>query len=222
MDLHELHTGAEWYKIPDKKRTALQRLAARTQGIVTPGNAVTISGAIITSTGLWAFWQHKFVAGFILIGIGRLCDILDGHLARATHTSSPFGEGLDAATDKLIILLAAITLLATHAVPLAIIIAVAILEFVTAVTVMAGRKMGVRLHPLLIGKYATFGLWVSLVLYLIAHALGSTYGNGRLLYIIATLGSIMALCGATAAFGRYIQTISRGRSGAPKSRKKFF
>lgn len=222
MDLHELHTGAEWYSVSDKKRTRWQRLAARTLGTVTPGNAVTLLGAVITVVGLWAFWHDSFILGFILIGAGRLGDIIDGFVARRTHTSSPFGEGLDAATDKLVILLAALVLVATEAVPLVLIIAVTILEIAIAVAVMLGRKAGAQLHPLRIGKYATFGLWLSLVVFLIAHAMGSAYGTGRLLYIAATVGGALAFGGTAISFIRYIQMITEARRNRQLGRKKFF
>ena len=222
MDLHELHTGAEWYDVSDQKRTPVQRLAARTLGVVTPGNFITILGALITISGLVAFWQSSFVVGLILIGLGRLFDILDGYTARRTHTSSPVGEGLDAATDKFVILLAAGVLLLTHAVPTVLMTAVAILELVTAVTVMTGRKLGVRLHPLRIGKYATFGLWSALLLYLVAHSLGATYGTGRILYILATVGGAISFGGAFVAFVRYVRTILQHRANAVRDHKRFF
>jgi len=207
--LHELHTGAQWYNVPEAKRTALQRLGARTLGTVTPGNMLTLAGVAITTTGLVYFWQTHFMIGFILIGIGRLFDVLDGMIARKTKTSCPFGEGLDASADKLVILLAAVVLIATHAVPIILMIAIAVLEALTGATVLLGRKIGVRLHPHRIGKYATFGLWVALILYMISHALGQTTSWGRGLYLAASICSVMALIAATGAFMTYIRTIVR-------------
>jgi phosphatidylglycerophosphate synthase len=211
VDLHELHTGAEWYDIPDQKRTKVQRLAARTLGIITPGNAVTLLGAIITSIGFGAFWRSNFTAGFILIGLGRICDILDGHIARQTHTSSPVGEGLDAATDKFVILVAAIVLLATHAVPLVLLIPIIVVEAATAFTVLFGRMRGVRLHPARIGKYATFGLWLALLIFLVAHAVGSKTGVGHVLYATAAACGAVALGAALVALQHYVRTINRRR-----------
>jgi phosphatidylglycerophosphate synthase len=155
VDLHELHTGAEWYAIPESKRTKTQRLAARTLGIVTPANGITLLGGGITIFGLWTFWQGHHIAALGLIILGRLLDILDGYVARHTHTSSPFGEGWDASTDKVVILVAAVVLIATRAVPLWLVLAVTALELMTAVIVLLGRRLGIRVHPARIGKYAT-------------------------------------------------------------------
>jgi phosphatidylglycerophosphate synthase len=209
VDLHELHTGAEWYRIPEARRTTLQRLGGRTLGTVTPGNILTLAGAVITITGLVFFWQAHYIVGFVLISIGRLFDILDGMVARKTKTSCPFGEGLDASADKLVILLAAIVLIATQAVPIILMIAIAVLEALTGATVLLGRKIGVRLHPHKIGKYATFGLWVALVLYMVSHGLGQATSWGRGLYLAASICSVIALIAATGAFMTYIRTIVR-------------
>jgi cardiolipin synthase len=207
VDLHELYTGAEWYAIPDGKRTKTQRLAARSLGVITPANGITLLGGIVTSIGLWAFWQgHGFLA-LGLITAGRLFDVLDGYVARHTHTSSPFGEGWDASMDKVVILLAAMTLIATQAVPWPLMLAIAALELITAMIVLLGRKLGVRVHPAKIGKYATFGLWSTLLLFVVAQAVGAETAWGRALHAVAIICGLGALGGALAALKHYVRAI---------------
>ena len=63
-------------------------------------NQVTVVGAALTfvAAGLVAFGQLRW-AGIVLIFAGT-CDILDGALARSTHTSYTYGAFLDSTLDR--------------------------------------------------------------------------------------------------------------------------
>lgn len=198
MSLHALHKRAQWYGLPERERTKVQRLAARTQGVVTPANAISLVGALVTIAGLWLFVKEAALGGLMLVGIGRICDIADGHVARRTHTASPIGEGVDAALDK-VVLLAAAVLLTWHGVlPLAPLIVLAVLQVGTAVLALAVRHDGTGLHPTRVGKYATFSLWVAVGLFMIASLASGTghavwYGSAYVCFVAALVGSTEAL-----------------------------
>jgi len=68
--------------------------------LLTPANAVTLTGALLSFAGAY---RLNTSAGLALVIVGRICDILDGPLARRTHTSR-FGAMLDATCDKLVAL----------------------------------------------------------------------------------------------------------------------
>jgi CDP-diacylglycerol--glycerol-3-phosphate 3-phosphatidyltransferase len=63
-------------------------------------NQVTVVGLVLTflAATLVAFGQLRW-AGVVLIVAGT-CDILDGALARSTHTSYPYGAFLDSTLDR--------------------------------------------------------------------------------------------------------------------------
>ncbi len=76
----------------------LERLgsALATQGI--SANTITVSGFLIGSVAALAIWQHAYMTGAVLIILSRLCDGLDGVVARANGTSD-FGGYLDIVLD---------------------------------------------------------------------------------------------------------------------------
>jgi cardiolipin synthase len=208
MRLHELHKRAEWYSLPDTKRTSVQRLAARTQGVITPANGVSIVGAAGTILGLIIFYRHYHIAGLVLVGVGRICDILDGHVARKTHTSSPFGEGLDAGLDKLVVVIACGLLIAGHIVPVFLGAVLLIVQLIIAGLALAVRHDGQGLHPSRMGKYAMFGLWVSLGLFMIAHALPEGSWT-QVIWLTALIGLLMVLSAELSALREYLRIARR-------------
>jgi phosphatidylglycerophosphate synthase len=199
MVLHELHKRAEWYPLSDAERTPVQRLAARTQGVLTPANVVSLLGAAITITGLILFYRQQYASGLIIVGVGRICDILDGHLARHTHTTSPFGEGLDAGFDKLVVLVAVYQLVLGQVLPVLFAVALLLVQLVIVILALAVRRDGTGLHPTRIGKYAMFGLWIGIGSLMLAHVLpaGSWAKTTRfgafLIITIALVGQLEAL-----------------------------
>lgn len=88
-------------------RAALRLLAppmgALARALVRGGigaDAVTLTGFVIGLLGAVAIAQQAYVAGLVLIGLSRLCDGLDGAVARLT-TPSDRGAFLDITLDFL-------------------------------------------------------------------------------------------------------------------------
>lgn len=65
--------------------------------ILTPANVTTIIGLALSIHGAT---QLDTAQGVAEVAVGRILDLLDGPIARATHTSR-FGAVLDAGADKL-------------------------------------------------------------------------------------------------------------------------
>lgn len=159
MKMHRAGKRGEWEDVKPADRSAWQRLAARTDGYVTPANVVSVAGIVLVVIGLETFADGNFWRGIVLLAVGRFADLLDGAIAERTHTKGPKGEALDAGLDKLAAV-AALVLFAAHG-QLPIIPAVLIaLESVGVSTIVAiGLRRGVTVHPGASGKLATFAAW---------------------------------------------------------------
>ena len=168
MQLHRTTGKADWLAIPPQSHTIWQRLAARTQGIVTPSNAVTIAGFALVLIGLQEILNQHYLSGTVLLTTGRICDILDGWLAELTRTKSPLGEFLDAAIDKTLTILTVATFFAVHIAPAWALIAL-VTPHVLIVVIMLGWRIRKRaFHPSLVGKLSMVGVWLSLLIYALA------------------------------------------------------
>jgi cardiolipin synthase (CMP-forming) len=169
MQLHRTTGQADWLAVPPQNHTIWQRLAARTHGIVTLSNAITIAGFALVLIGLQEILNQHYLAGTVLLATGRICDILDGWLAELTRTKSPLGELLDAATDKILTILTVATFFAAHFAP-----AWALIALVTPHILIVGILLSWRIrkrafHPSLVGKLSMAGAWVCLLIYALAH-----------------------------------------------------
>ena len=65
---------------------------------ITP-NMVTSVGLVLVFVAAWFFYQGELAAGLAAAWLMTFLDTVDGKLARATVTSSPFGNFLDHGTD---------------------------------------------------------------------------------------------------------------------------
>lgn len=84
-----------------RELTAVQKMAERTNGLVTPANAVTAAGLALTAAGCGEFAKGGNMAAAVgMIAAGAVCDALDGATARATRTANyQAGRHFDAVTD---------------------------------------------------------------------------------------------------------------------------
>lgn len=76
----------------------LERLGSAISKKGVSANAVTIFGFVLGLFAAVAVWQSAYLSGAALILLSRLCDGLDGVVARA-HRSSDFGGYLDIVLD---------------------------------------------------------------------------------------------------------------------------
>lgn len=76
----------------------IKTTAEETNNVITPANAISATGLGLVIFGAL---QEDKMKGTIIMGTGRVLDILDGKVARATDTSSSTGAMIDAVFDKL-------------------------------------------------------------------------------------------------------------------------
>ncbi|MCL5048704.1 MAG: CDP-alcohol phosphatidyltransferase family protein [Firmicutes bacterium] len=142
-----------------------------TGGNITIPNFITSVRIVLIaffSLSLLVF-SDKAVALAILMSIG-LTDFLDGFLARRLGQESQLGKLLDPVADRLAIITCVATLGADSYMPAALMIAILIREFLISFGALLVMLRGDKLLDVsLIGKAATFGLYISLPFFVVSH-----------------------------------------------------
>jgi cardiolipin synthase len=99
---------------------------------------------------------HNNVLAFIIILVASLTDLVDGSLARATHTVSKLGQQLDPFVDRVFIVVGAIAIFAAGRVPLWILILLLGRDAcMLALTIYQKRRFGRDFEVIFLGKVTT-------------------------------------------------------------------
>lgn len=173
MNLHRTSAKPEWATVAAADRTGVQKLAARTFGIVTPPNIITVIGLGVVVYGLVEITRGHIWTGLVLVIAGRLLDIVDGVVAEKTHTKSPLGELFDATADKLGTLLTIIVLVLAGIVPWLAATALIMPQLLISLVVLYKKRAGIKIHPTRQGKISMATIWVSIGGLLLAQPLHS-------------------------------------------------
>ncbi|PID32239.1 hypothetical protein CR970_01470 [Candidatus Saccharibacteria bacterium] len=147
------------------------------EDILTPANAVTLAGLALT---LYGSIHLETALGFWLLVLGRSLDMVDGPVARRTHTSR-FGIALDAVADKLSLIPISVALLVYGLAPVIAVWYVVAQNAVVAAYNLVASHRGVRGKPTKSGKLNVFLQMSSLILF----AGGSLVSNTMLSTVIA-------------------------------------
>jgi CDP-diacylglycerol--glycerol-3-phosphate 3-phosphatidyltransferase len=161
---------ADWVTIPEQRRNAWQRTAARTHGVATPGNVISLLGMVLVLTGLAIVSTGEFWWGLGTLTVGRIADILDGTVADITMTKSPLGEAVDAVLDKAAAVAVLLFFVHYHWVPVFPMVCVALHVGLNSILATTARIRQVELHPTAAGKLSTVGAWIILLIFPIATA----------------------------------------------------
>ena len=175
MSLHRADV-ADWSKIQKNDYNFWQHTAERTNGIVTPGNFISLVGGISVVYGLLIINSNRVVPSLLLIIFGRLADILDGYVADKTGTKSPLGEGVDATIDKLLIAAVLIILLSKDVLPLFFGLTLFLHSLYNSCLSIWSKKMHRQIHPTLTGKLTTVAIWFCISAYTLLYYLNN-HGN---------------------------------------------
>ncbi len=141
---------------------SFEKVAERTNGWVTPSNALSVAGGVATLAGLEAYKNGEAGKCLLLAGHGRVADLLDGHIARVTNTASQKGEALDAAIDKTLMLRALMILTSRAAISGKEVTGLAIHNGLSIAGSMIAKARGKEIHPSKAGKRATALEWTGI------------------------------------------------------------
>jgi phosphatidylglycerophosphate synthase len=199
MNLHRTAALPDWESIPPAKRTLVQQLAAKTGGIVTPPNLISLIGFIIVLYGLVSLLQQEFLAGLIALLAGRLLDIVDGWVADMTGTKSPLGELIDAAIDKIGTFLTLIVLYTAGVSEWWLLTLLLVPQIIISLLSFYKRYKKASIHPTRIGKLSMAGLWASISLLLLAEVMGLEWFSA-VTVVVTILSSLLGFI----AFWQYL------------------
>jgi phosphatidylglycerophosphate synthase len=170
MSLHRSETFPDWEKVLPQERNVWQKVAAKTGGIVTPGNFISVAGGVFVAAGLRDIKKNRKVAGTIKIGVGRIFDLVDGTVADMTKTKSPTGEIVDTGIDKAATFAGLFALPAKDILPADQAITIGVQNLANTVFSGVAKSRGVEIHPTRTGKDAMMAQWVSTGLHCISAA----------------------------------------------------
>lgn len=89
-----------WAKKDPSSWTVHERLAARTLGVLTIANAVSLAGAALTASGIRDFDNGAHRRAVLKMGLGRGLDLVDGWISKRLGTNGVVGAATDAFLDK--------------------------------------------------------------------------------------------------------------------------
>ncbi len=207
MDMHYSAPTPDWEDIQPQGRNNWQRLAAKTNGSLTPGNIISVVGLALVCLGAADMSLRHLWRGISIVVVGRLADIADGLVANRTGTKSTLGEAVDATCDKI----GAFTVLVVFAVkgfawwpaPLAI----GVYNVINSSIGLLAKRRRIAIHPRRSGKLSAAGQWLALFGLAASTALHQSHWSGLSIASLAVLVIALGLgCYATAL---YIKTYFR-------------
>jgi cardiolipin synthase len=128
----------------------------------------------------------------ILLGVLGATDGLDGYIARHFNQVSKLGKVLDPTADRLLLAVAAITIVVVHAIPTWVAVVAISREVLVAVGFLAvaaagGRRVDVQWA----GKAGTFGLMFALPLFLVGNANDDWHSVAEVLAWVAVIPALV-------------------------------
>ena len=140
--------------------------------ILTVPNLFTLARLLCVPILVWLIHSvERPYAAAVLLAVLGATDWVDGYLARLLNQQSKFGRVFDPTVDRLMFLVALVSMLIIDAAPAWFLLAVFVREALVAVAALYLGARGVRtVNVSWWGKTATFGLLFALPLFLAAAA----------------------------------------------------
>ncbi len=210
MDLHHSSKTPDWEQIPAEQHNVWQKVANSSNGIVTPGNIITIAGAGLVFSGMNDIKQNRKFNAFSKIAIGRIADLADGYIANKTGTKSSKGEALDAAVDSVELALAIPMLVRREYLPMRTGLIYGIHKAVNGYASAKAKKNGYELHSSWSGKRAEAFRWGTIAFYALAKLSEDKFNNDSISKIFkksAVAGEIISASLGTIASIGYLNDI---------------
>ena len=167
--------------------------------IFTPANTITVCGLVLTLVGAF---RLNTSTGLCIAIVGRFMDMLDGPVARHTHTSH-FGGILDAASDKSAGFALLIAAYHFKLAPILFIVYVFGCHLVITILNLWSEKQGKEVNVTIVGKLTMF-LHISSLLLFIWSSL-ATGDIHTLLHLVAIALALVSVLFAIKAVSVYWQ-----------------
>lgn len=152
FNMHRAGDRPQWEDVPQRERNIFQRIGAATRGVVTPGNVVTVVGAIMGGKALVELGRGHNGKAVALLAGSLVMDAVDGWAAEKTSTKTPLGAALDPAKDKLLVGMALPVLAERGAISRRYAVSALTLNGVIAATALYERARGHHTEVSPIGK----------------------------------------------------------------------
>lgn len=185
-----------------------QRIAEQTHDVVTPANAMSLAGFTLAVAGAA---KMDSLPGVMTMGAGRVLDILDGKVARATGTASDLGEMVDATLDKTAVGIMCIQALRRNIVPKAVLGSIAAQNVANTLLTLYDRRKhpeDPHIHPSKEGKHTMFAQNASIGFFCLAEAAKPPAIRQSLRAAGWISAAVAAVKGARATKGYYLQATS--------------
>ena len=206
MNLHRVDKKPDWELIDSEDHNSFQRIAATTNGLVTPGNTITLAGGALVTAGLTDIYNGNTYRGIALTTAGRFADLFDGMVAHKTGTKSAKGEALDAGMDKLAAVGALGVLAVKNLVPIQAIALFGTQNIVNGIATAIAKKRGAEIHASKSGKLNTVYQWVSLGLFTVSRSIEPHFNGASKVLEAAAYGTeVIALGYGAVASAGYIK-----------------
>lgn len=207
MKLHHAAAKPDWELLKPSQHNTWQRAAARTNGVLTPGNAASAAGVCLVGAGLGYVYAGTVWAGLALVAAGRLCDILDGMLADRTDTKSPLGEAVDATLDKIATFATLVVFAASGVMPWPLALLIGLQNGATGSLALAAKGLGRTVHPAAAGKIGGAVEWLALLSFGLGYAVHGSSASAiiAVAYALALIAILLNLLAAT----RYAQALHK-------------
>jgi phosphatidylglycerophosphate synthase len=192
--------GSDWDQLSPAKRTAWQRVAASSYGVLTPGNLITLVGGVLVINGLFMISRGSVIDGLVVIVLGRMADVLDGLVAEYTKTKSDIGELLDATIDKIVIFTALIVILTQDLVPQLVALVVLAQSIYNSLLALLAKVTDHELHSSAAGKWTTALAWLVLLSYMLAGQLKNHAWHIGLLWFAGLCFCLFVLTGLVSGY----------------------
>jgi cardiolipin synthase len=163
--------------------------------VLTVPNALTLGRLLCIPVFVFLLTRPDHAGWYpaaLLLGVLGLTDFVDGYVARHFSQVSNVGKVLDPLADRLLLAVAALSIIAVGALPVWVAVLVVSREALVAVGFLVvaaagGRRMDVQWA----GKAGTFGLMFALPLFLIGHANDSWHRLAEALAWVAVIPALV-------------------------------
>ena len=215
MDLHRRGPQADWEAVPPGQRTYWQRLAAKTLGVLTLGNLISLVGAVLVILSAYLITQRNYLPALLALLTGRLADLLDGLAADLTKTKSPLGETIDAVSDKVGLLIILPAVAVEQLVPIGVVALMLVYGITNACFGILSKVRKIVLHPTFEGKLATAACWFGIGAFLLSATIVTLQPWHALLLAVAWVCTVIFIVLGYQSSSEYAGLLFKSHGEAP-------